>query len=179
MHAPADDAKPLPLVFNGDKYSLSVSKAGKNKSKSQQYCILLNSTSSASRRQVATSVDRDLLTRVVAKATSKAAQRSFRGRAPDAFAHSSSLLRALKQILDDTRQEVARERPQSSTDPSQIQARVARRPKPPPPPLPCPFPTVSCARLRSPSAHRPEADKLARQRAAPTAPDGRAGTWTT
>ena len=128
-----DEAKPL--VFNGDEYSLSVSKAGKNKSGSQKYCILLHSTSSASRRQVYTSVDRSLLTRVVAAATSTAAQRSFRGRAPYPFAKSSSLLHALKRVIDDTRQELSRERPQSSTDPSQLQqARVAHRPKPPPPP---------------------------------------------
>ena len=128
-----DEAKPL--VFNGDEYSLSVSKAGKNKSGSQKYCILLHSTSSASRRQVYTSVDRSLLTRVVAAATSTAAQRSFRGRAPYPFAKSSSLLHALKRTIDDTRQELSRERPQSSTDPSQLQqARVAHRPLPPPPP---------------------------------------------
>ena len=128
-----DEAKPL--VYNGDEYSLSVSKAGKNKSDSQKYCILLRSTSSASRRQVYTSVDRSLLTRVVAAATSTAAQRSFRGRAPYPFAKSSSLLHALKRMIDDTRQELSRERPQSSTDPSQLQqARVAHRPLPPPPP---------------------------------------------
>ena len=128
-----DDAKPL--VYNGDEYSLSVSKAGKNKSGSQKYCILLHSTSSARRRQVYTSVDHSLLTRVMAAATSAAAQRSFRGRAPYPFAKSSSLLGALTRMIDDTRQELARERPQSSTDPSQLQqARVAHRPKPPPPP---------------------------------------------
>ena len=149
-----DDAKPL--VYNGDEYSLSVSKAGKNKSGSQKHCILLHSTSSARRRQVYTSVDHSLLTRVAAAATSAVAQRSFRGRAPDPFAKSSSLLGALKRMIDDTRQELARERPQSgalkrmiddtrqelarerpqsSTDPSQLQqARVAHRPKPPPPP---------------------------------------------
>ena len=128
-----DDAEPL--VYNGDEYSLSVSKAGKNKSGSQKYCILLHSTRSARRRQVYTSVDHDLLTRVAAGATSAVAQRSFRGRAPDPFAKSSSLLGALKRMIDDTRQELARERPQSSTDPSQLQqARVAHRPKPPPPP---------------------------------------------
>ena len=76
---------------------MSATELGKNKSGSQKYCILLNSTSSASRRQVATIVDRSLLTRVVAAATSTVAQRSFRGRAPDAFAKSSSLLRALKR----------------------------------------------------------------------------------
>ena len=128
-----DDAKPL--VYNGDEYSLSVSKAGKNKSGSQKYCILLHSTRTPRRRQVYTSVDHDLLTRVVAGATSAVAQRSYRGRAPDPFAKSSSLLGALKRMIDDTRQEMARERPQSSTDPSQLQqARVAHRPKPPPPP---------------------------------------------
>jgi hypothetical protein len=37
---------------------MSATELGKNKSGSQKYCILLNSTSSASRRQVATSVDR-------------------------------------------------------------------------------------------------------------------------
>jgi hypothetical protein len=125
-----DDAKPL--VYNGDEYSLSVSKAGKNKSGSQKYCILLHSTPSARRRQVYTSVDHSLLTRVVAAATSAVAQRSFRGRAPDPFA---SLRGALKRVIDDTRQELARERPQSSTDPSQLQqASVAHRPKPPPSP---------------------------------------------
>jgi hypothetical protein len=118
-----DDAKPL--LYNGDQYSLIVSKAGKNKSGSQQHGMLLKRKSPASRLLVATSVDHELLRRVVAKATSTVAQTSFRGRAQDAFASSSSLLITLKRMINDTRQELARERLESATDPLHIQARLA------------------------------------------------------
>lgn len=122
-----------------------MSKAGRNKSGSQQHCILLKSTSSRSRLQVATSVNLKLLTRVVAKATSKAAQRSFRGQAQDAF-ESSSLFTALNRVLDDTHQELAREvrlenatehplrksRRGSRTVPSHHHPRLVRGTAPPP-----------------------------------------------
>ena len=63
------------LYYNGDAITLCVTKNGMNKSSPQQHCILLNSSRPTRRLQWVPLVDLELLTRVVAKATSTAAQR--------------------------------------------------------------------------------------------------------
>ena len=113
------------LSYNGDPIGLHVTKNGKNKSKHQQYCILLNSSSPKRRLHWATSTNLELLTMVASKATSTAAQREFRaGRgAPHALDATSSLRVELDRILAETRTEFARVRMEQPSSHSQPKAR--------------------------------------------------------